>query len=179
MVEPGVATVVVVGISSLHETPMKPRWQWHLFIFVQNCVAVVIYIYIERNKISIYQKKCMNEWEECVWLTPFPEHSILLWFVGHFDVSMYGKMLTHVWLTQTRFVPHGVPSSTRPCSGKNSGFPSRIPLVDLQMKRASKSVNRERKFLIKNEVHFFFLAWIASLTCTRNQLHELWTLFEH
>lgn len=41
---------------------------------------------------------------------------MLLWFVGHFVWSMYGKMLTHVWFTQTRFTPHGVPSWTRPFS---------------------------------------------------------------
>lgn len=47
-------------------------------------------------------------------LTPFPEHSLSLSFVGHFVWSMCGNMLVHVWLTQIRLSPHGVPSRTRP-----------------------------------------------------------------
>lgn len=47
-------------------------------------------------------------------LTPWPEHSRLLWFVGHLVWSMCGKILEQVWLRQMRFSPHGVPSQTRP-----------------------------------------------------------------
>lgn len=84
------------------------------------------------------------------YLTPFPEHSALLWFAGHFDVSMYGKRLTHVWLTQTRFSPQGVPSRTRPCSGNSVG--SSVPLVALWILRLSL-------------LHYTFLGilWVVSL----------------
>lgn len=39
-------------------------------------------------------------------------------------------MLTHVWFTQTRLSPQGVPSRTRPWLGKSDG--SFVPLVDLR-----------------------------------------------
>lgn len=50
------------------------------------------------------------------WLTPWPEHSTLSLFVGHFVWSMYGNRLTQVWLTQIKLLPQGVPSSTKPYS---------------------------------------------------------------
>lgn len=58
-------------------------------------------------------------------------HSTLLAFVGHFVWSMYGNRLTHVWFTQTKLLPQGVPSRTKPFSVKSRDTAG--PLVVLQI----------------------------------------------
>jgi hypothetical protein len=80
-------------------------------------------------------------------------------------------MLTQVWLTQTRFLPHGVPSSTRPWSGKNSCVPSGVPLVDLVvwMKRSW--------VLIKNWLRMS--RFDAIVTCTRIPFRSRRMSFSH
>lgn len=63
---------------------------------------------------------------------------------------MWGKMLTHVWLTQTKSVPQGVPLRTRPFSVKS--LDGAVPLVVLQIMtiRSLAGVDSEQK---KKRVH--------------------------
>lgn len=70
----------------------------------------------------------------CDWLTPCPEHSRSS-FIGHFVWSMYGKRLTHVWFTQIKFLPQGVPSRTKPCWVYSGDVV--VPLVVLTTKSSS------------------------------------------
>lgn len=86
------------------------------YIFARNVhayLALVEYV-VDNNKPKI-------KYVYIFLLTPCPEHSISFLLVGHLVLSMCGWILAHVWFTHTKFWPQGVPSLTRPCSGKSDG----------------------------------------------------------
>lgn len=94
-------------------------------------------------------------------LTPRLLHSWPRLLVGHLVWSTCGNMLTHVWLRQIKFSPHGVPSLTKPWSGV-SPTPVPWPLVALQKQESKEWFKLAGRLCWLNSD--FWFSWVKFLS---------------